>query len=91
MATGASPAQLLSVPMQCPDAKTTLTRLWVHENLRVFHDRLVCQEDKDFVTHALFDMLRARFDVHQPYEVRRDISVHVQEQRVLGESMLWFR
>ncbi|KAK9815239.1 hypothetical protein WJX72_000483 [[Myrmecia] bisecta] len=53
---------------QCPDAKTTLTRLWVHENLRVFHDRLVCQEDKDFVTRALFDMLRARFEVHQSYE-----------------------
>lgn len=26
-------------PGQCPDPKATLTRLWVHENLRVFHDR----------------------------------------------------
>eukprot|EP00955_Chlamydomonas_euryale_P001204 13998-Chlamydomonas_euryale.AAC.2 len=37
-------------PGQCPDAKATLTRLWVHENMRVFHDRLVCDGDKRFFT-----------------------------------------
>lgn len=26
-------------PGQCPDPRLTLTRLWVHENMRVFHDR----------------------------------------------------
>lgn len=29
------------MPQQCPDPRTTLTRLWVHENSRVFHDRCV--------------------------------------------------
>lgn len=37
-------------PGQCPDAKLTLTRLWVHENMRVFHDRLICNEDKTYFT-----------------------------------------
>jgi hypothetical protein len=31
---------ILSIrPGQCPDPRATLTRLWIHENLRVFHDR----------------------------------------------------
>eukprot|EP00891_Asterochloris_glomerata_P001497 jgi/Astpho2/1497/e_gw1.00026.129.1_t len=53
---------------QCPDAKIVLTRLWTHENLRVFHDRLVDAEDRSLVKHALHSMLKARFDVTQDYE-----------------------
>ncbi len=55
--------------LQCPDAKIVLTRLWTHENLRVFHDRLVDAEDRSLVKHALHSMLKARFDVTQDYEV----------------------
>jgi len=28
-------------PGQCPEPRVTLMRLWVHENMRVFHDRWV--------------------------------------------------
>lgn len=37
--------QSIGVPV--PDTKS-LTRLWAHETLRVFHDRLVSDEDRNW-------------------------------------------
>ena len=34
-------------PKNCA-TKETLVRLWVHESLRVFHDRLISAEDKTY-------------------------------------------
>lgn len=42
--------------------REALARLWAHESLRVFHDRLVCTEDK----HALRKMLAATAAEHLP-------------------------
>jgi hypothetical protein len=36
--------------------------------MRVFHDRLVCNEDKEYVTRKLHDMLTGRFEVRDNYE-----------------------
>ncbi len=38
---------LMISPKNCA-TKETLVRLWVHESLRVFHDRLISAEDKDY-------------------------------------------
>ena len=38
---------LMISPNNCA-TKETLVRLWVHESLRVFHDRLISAEDKQY-------------------------------------------
>ncbi len=56
--------------MQCGrDPKAVLTRLWLHENLRVFQDRLVDSDDKGYLQHLLHGLLKSRFDTHLSYEV----------------------
>lgn len=39
------------------DSKVTMFRLWVHEALRVFHDRLVSFEDRDKLKRLVADQL----------------------------------
>lgn len=46
--------QSIGVPLQ--DSRS-LVRLWAHEALRVFHDRLVDDEDRDWFCGLLADML----------------------------------
>ncbi|GLI63290.1 hypothetical protein VaNZ11_006196 [Volvox africanus] len=46
--------QSIGVPV--PDARA-LTRLWAHETLRVFHDRLVSDEDRNWYCCLLKDMV----------------------------------
>ncbi|EFJ50020.1 dynein heavy chain 6 [Volvox carteri f. nagariensis] len=46
--------QSIGVPV--PDARA-LTRLWAHETLRVFHDRLVSDEDRNWYCSLLKDMV----------------------------------
>lgn len=36
------------------------SRLWYHETLRVYHDRLVCQEDKSYF-HKLLQSVSSRY------------------------------
>ncbi|KAJ9505503.1 hypothetical protein QJQ45_023787, partial [Haematococcus lacustris] len=63
-------------PGQCPDPRNTLMRLWVHENLRVYHDRLISSEDKQYFKLMLMELLKAKFDVRQDFEeffVKRNI------------------
>lgn len=58
---------LLIRPRECPDP-AAMTRLWIHENMRVFHDRLVNAADKAFFTRMLHDNLRTRFEWSASYE-----------------------
>ena len=64
-------------PGQCPDPRRTLTRLWTHEAMRVFHDRLVSPQDKAYFTHLLHELLRTRFDEREDHDalfVRQSIT-----------------
>ena len=56
-------------PGQCGlDPRHALTRLWVHENMRVYHDRLINEEDKMMFKQMLFEMLRSRFEMREEYD-----------------------
>lgn len=39
------------------DSKVTMLRLWVHEALRVFHDRLVSLDDRQKLKRLVSDQL----------------------------------
>lgn len=41
---------------------STLVRLWTHESMRVFHDRLTNQEDKFTFSNIVCDLLRKHLD-----------------------------
>ncbi len=43
---------------------TTLIRLWIHESMRVFHDRLVNSEDRLYFTQLITELLRRHFDLN---------------------------
>jgi hypothetical protein len=55
---------LLSIRLQqCGmDVRGTLARLFVHEHMRVYGDRLVYAEDVDWLQQKLSDLLRVKFD-----------------------------
>lgn len=58
---------LLIKPGNCQE-KDTLIKLWSHENLRVFHDRLINNEDKKYLMEMMHQLLRARFSISDSYE-----------------------
>ena len=43
-------------PKQCP-TQDVFARLWMHESLRVFHDRLINNEDRRYYTEMLIEKL----------------------------------
>eukprot|EP00798_Chlamydomonas_sp_ICE-L_P031818 gene31818-7022_t len=51
---------LLSTPDKIKSAEGFL-RLWRNECLRVFHDRLICAEDKQLVVHQLAELVESKF------------------------------
>ncbi len=42
----------------------TFVRLWIHETMRVFHDRLVDTEDRLYFTQLLTELMRRHFDLN---------------------------
>jgi dynein heavy chain len=40
-----------------------MVRLWIHESMRVFHDRLVDDEDRLNFTQLLIELIRRHFDL----------------------------
>ena len=58
---------LLITPGNCA-TKEVLTSLWTHENMRVFHDRLINNEDKKYLTEMLHSLLRSKFALAESYE-----------------------
>ncbi|GAX73618.1 hypothetical protein CEUSTIGMA_g1069.t1 [Chlamydomonas eustigma] len=69
-------------PGQCPVPHVTLTRLWIHENLRVFHDRLTTEEDKEYLKHMLFELLQSRFDIREDYP-----ELFVKKEIIFGDFL----
>jgi len=47
---------LMVTPSTC-NSPATMQRLWVHEACRVFHDRLINTEDKDYFKGMLFSLM----------------------------------
>lgn len=43
-------------------------KLWIHESCRVFHDRLVCAEDKRWFTNLMVDLVQSAFRVDWKHE-----------------------
>lgn len=55
-------------PAQCgSEPRHTLTRLWIHENMRVYHDRLINEEDKEMFKQMIYEMLKSRFELRDDY------------------------
>ncbi|XP_076800448.1 dynein heavy chain domain-containing protein 1-like [Clavelina lepadiformis] len=44
-----------------PPMMRTVVRLWLHECMRTFHDRLVDDNDRKWLSHTLFDVLKNHF------------------------------
>jgi len=42
--------------------KSQLKLLWIHESMRVFHDRLIDQIDKTYFTNILHELLKRSMD-----------------------------
>jgi len=61
---------LLLKPHKVPEnnPNPTLTRLWIHEASRVFHDRLNTAADKELFNKKVYDMCRIRFEVPETKE-----------------------
>uniref|UniRef100_A0A7S0KGM2 Dynein heavy chain n=1 Tax=Micromonas pusilla TaxID=38833 RepID=A0A7S0KGM2_MICPS len=53
---------LLITPDKCK-ALDVMTRLWVHESMRVFHDRLISVEDKDYYKVMASELVEKNFAV----------------------------
>ncbi len=47
-------------PKECSSGDA-LSRLWLHETMRVFHDRLIDKHDKDWFTQLLVELLARYF------------------------------
>ena len=53
---------LLITPDKCKSLDV-MTRLWVHESMRVFHDRLISVEDKDYYKVMASELVEKNFTV----------------------------
>ena len=53
---------LLITPDKCKSLDV-MTRLWVHESMRVFHDRLISVEDKDYYKVMASELVEKNFAV----------------------------
>ena len=58
---------LMTRPISIRDPET-LGKLWVHEVQRVFHDRLIDDEDRDWFNNLLIDQLAKNFRLNWDYE-----------------------
>lgn len=54
---------MLSTPGAVADP-ATLKRLWVHEVFRVYYDRLVFNEDRQWLTEYVNETLQKHFDIN---------------------------
>ena len=58
---------LMIQPSCCSDA-TTAIRLWAHECMRVFHDRLIDDADQRYFKELILELVQGRFSKNWEYE-----------------------
>ena len=58
---------LMIMPVNCKESETLL-RLWAHESMRVFHDRLVGKDDKELFKNMLVTILNQNQSGNTSYE-----------------------
>lgn len=58
---------LMVKPADC-GTKKSLRSLWIHESMRVFHDRLINLEDRNYFKMMLFELLKRGFEETAPFE-----------------------
>ena len=54
-------------PADCA-TKKSLRNLWIHESMRVFHDRLINFEDKMYFKTMVYELLKRGFEESSPFE-----------------------
>ncbi len=54
---------LMTKTMSIPNADV-FTRLWIHECSRVFNDRLINEDDRQFFRDQIADLLKSKFKVN---------------------------
>ncbi|XP_029341080.1 dynein heavy chain 6, axonemal [Acyrthosiphon pisum] len=69
-----------------PDRKH-LFRLWYHETLRVYHDRLVCQEDRSYFHNLLQNVCNRYFETKVLEFSKSDINLTRPPMLVFGDFM----
>lgn len=55
------------LPQNSPSIEV-MHRLWVHESMRIFHDRLINQEDKEYFKKMTIELLSKHFAVSASYD-----------------------
>ena len=58
---------LMIQPGNCT-GREVMTRLWTHESMRVYHDRLINNEDKDYFKNILVELIGKNFDTALSYD-----------------------
>ena len=58
---------LMVKPTEIPNADV-FTRLWIHESMRCFHDRLISQEDRLWFTNQICSLLKRKFSLSWTHE-----------------------
>lgn len=72
---------LMIKPQNC-NQEDDIVKLWVHENCRVFQDRLINDEDKEWFGNLVVEILLRTFKVSWKYE-----KVFGKERPVFGDLM----
>ena len=72
---------LMISPAQC-QSKPVFRDLWIHEVMRVFHDRLIDDTDKGYFTQLVYEMLRMRWDVSDSHD-----DLFVERKNFFGDYM----
>jgi len=72
---------LMIKPSSCP-TKDVLMRLWVHESCRVFHDRLINDEDKRYFQGMVVELLTKNFDGSYTFD-----EMFVEREILFGDFM----
>jgi len=60
---------IMQVTTRTCGSTQTATRLWIHENMRCFYDRLIDEKDRRYFTEELMmDVLKRNFNVMAPHD-----------------------
>lgn len=67
-------------PTKVTDANSNdvMSRIWIHEVMRVFHDRLNTKDDQELFKKKVYEMVKMRFELGLTYQVSsRTVEKHV--------------